>query len=118
MRNLETIKDIVNEFYNLDISVKGRTMDLSKARRVYMYLARKHTKQPLQNIAKSVNLKNHATVIHGVKCVNNDLCYDKEVQGEIRKLNAKMNHIITPNFQLESVFRTEKYIEKIYRKYI
>ena len=118
MRTLETIKDIVNEFYNLDISVKGRTMDLARAKRVYMYLARKHTKQPLQNIAKSLNLKNHGTVIHGVRNVNNDLCYNKDMQGDIRKLNAKVKFIVIPNFQLQSVFRTEKYIEKIYRKYI
>lgn len=73
MITLNLIKAIVEGQTNIvDMSIQNRDMDFVEARWIYFNLARKFTDYSLQSIGSVVE-RNHATVLHGLKELDNAL---------------------------------------------
>ena len=72
-----------------DIKGKDRKGDIVTARHIYRYLAKKHTKWTLGKISEAVD-GDHASCLHSVKVINNELCHPvfKYAMGE--RLNKIM----------------------------
>ena len=84
----ELIAEQVCDFYNLDSEVlytKTRTREISDARQLVMFLAKKYTLMSSVNIGTRLK-RNHATVLHSWKAVEDRLNVDKEFKSEVAKI--------------------------------
>ncbi len=84
--SIDSIVAIVCEQMNISLEAihsQARTRDVAQARQVAMYLAKKLTKSPLATIGSSIGGRNHATVLHACKAVNNLMETDKMIERKI-----------------------------------
>ena len=71
----------VAEFTGLSIDElqeKTRKREIVESRQVAMYLSKKNTKESLATIGRTIGNKDHATVLHACKTVNNLIETDKQ----------------------------------------
>lgn len=89
----ENIMDAVCETFSVtigDITGKRRTAHIATSRQVTMYLMREILELPLEQIAKSVNRKDHTTVIHACSKIESLI---KEDQNFSKKLDSTIELI-------------------------
>ena len=109
--NKETIKEIVESYFEISISRNTRKRQYVEARAIYFKLCRIFTQLSLEQIGKSVN-RDHASVLHGVRSINTWEEVDKRMNNNMRILK---NKII--NYQVEKD-KTVELNESIVLKYI
>ena len=63
-----------------------RTREVAIARQLAMYLAKKHTKQPLAAIGAAIGGRNHATVLHSCKAVADMIDTDKQFKAQMEEI--------------------------------
>lgn len=71
---ISQIQKIVCDFYRVPVAAtqtKSRKRELVQSRQVTMYFARNKTKESLAQVGLEVGAKDHATVLHACKVVNN-----------------------------------------------
>tara|TARA_R110002012_G_scaffold57967_1_gene150404 strand:- start:644 stop:1318 length:675 start_codon:yes stop_codon:yes gene_type:complete len=107
MKDLNTIKGIVNEFFEVNITSKSRKRQFVDARSMYYSLSRELIPgATLERIGKSVH-KDHASVNHGIKTLHSFLEFDKPTQNNYLTLK----HICLRNIdKLANPY--EKYLSK------
>ena len=91
--DLSEIKEAVCEYYNLDIKdiqTKSRKREVAQARQVAMYLARKYTKKSLSVIGSEIGNRDHATVLHACKTVENLIETDKTIRQSLDTIESKL----------------------------
>lgn len=90
---------IVNDFYNTDITTLSRKKEFRHPRQVYLYCMRNVMKKriSLENLGKSVNLTNHATVIHAVDAIENEIRFDRDLKKEVGYLINKLDFELNQN---------------------
>jgi hypothetical protein len=83
--HLNVILRKANQFFEEDLSNNTRARKIAYYRYVYFYVAKKMfgDRISLTDIGLSVN-RDHATVIHGIKRVEESEKYDKELYGMLR----------------------------------
>lgn len=91
---MKIIMTIVCKHYNLqpwEVIGSRRHRAYVQARQMFCYLTRT-TRQtiPLKKIGQAIGGRDHSTVIHAVRQIQNELSYDKQVQLASEILN---NHI-------------------------
>ena len=59
-------------------------------RQLSMYLAQHHTQLTASRIGNLVGGRNHATVIHSVRTIENRLKSDKDFQKKVTELEGKL----------------------------
>lgn len=74
-----------------DICSKKRSADIATARQIVMYLCREYTVLSLKSIGNSVGGKDHATVLNGVKRVEERLLIDPSFKSTIDTIIKKLN---------------------------
>lgn len=92
----DLIVKTVSEHLNIssdDIRSKKRSQDIATARQIVMYLCRQHTVLSLQTIGDAVGGKDHATVMNGIKRVENRIKEDSSFKTLIDTIVKKMNAI-------------------------
>ena len=109
--NKETIKQIVENYFEISISRNTRKRQYVEARAIYFKLCREFTQLSLEQIGKSVN-RDHASVLHGVRSINTWVQVDKRMKNSMHILK---NKII--NYQIEKD-ETVELNESIVLKYI
>lgn len=90
--NFEMIARQVSEFYNIDpdqIFAKSRKREISDARQMVMYLAKKHTKMPLKAIGSRL-ARTHATVLHAIKNIDERLTLEKQLREDLDKIESQL----------------------------
>jgi chromosomal replication initiator protein len=92
---VEYIQKIVCGYFNLkvqDIKAKKRTRDIAFPRQVAMYLSKILTESSLSEIGKNFGGKDHSTVIHACKLIEqkrkNDEDFEKKVEYLIKKIRS------------------------------
>ena len=88
----EMIAEKVCEQYNLDTELifgKSRKREISDARQVVMYLAKNLTQLSSTNIGTRLS-RNHATVLHACKTIEERLTVEKTLQEEIVKIENEL----------------------------
>ena len=86
---IDRILDVVCEHMNVDrerMASSERTRDVAIARQLAMYLAKKHTKQPLTNIGAAIGGRNHATVLHSCKTISNLMDTEKLFRQQVEQI--------------------------------
>ena len=109
--NKETIKEIVESYFEISISRNTRKRQYVEARAIYFKLCREFTQLSLEQIGKSVN-RDHASVLHGCRSINTWVEVDKRINNNMRILKNKI-----VNYQIEKD-ETVELNESIVLKYI
>lgn len=92
--SIEQIQRRVSEHYKLSLSdmlSKKRPANIAFPRQVAMYLSRILTAHSLQRIGSEFGGRDHGTVIHACKAVENMLDQDEEVKKDIEAIQNALN---------------------------
>lgn len=83
--NFEIVTQGVSSYYNVDpdqIFTKSRKREISDARQMVMYMAKKHVKMPLTAIGTRLS-RTHATVLYACKNIEERLPFEKQLQEDV-----------------------------------
>ncbi|MGO3707858.1 MAG: chromosomal replication initiator protein DnaA [Mesonia hippocampi] len=92
--SIDYIQKVVSDYFQMDIEVlqsKTRKRHIVQARQLAMYFAKKLTKASLASIGSQIGKRDHATVLHACKTVNNLSATDKQFKKYVEDLNKKLN---------------------------
>ena len=92
---VEYIQEIVSEYFQLtveELQSKTRKRHVVQARQLAMFFAKKYTKLSLANIGKLIGKRDHATVLHACKTVDNLNETDKQFRKFFTDLTTKINN--------------------------
>ena len=84
------IRDMVCDFYGVSLESllsESRKREIVQARQVAMYFAKIKTKDSLTTIGTTIGKRNHATVLHACKTVQDLIDTDKSFRSSIEELN-------------------------------
>ena len=91
--NVESIQNMVAAHFNLDIqemlSAK-RSRSLSRPRQIAMYLAKQYTTSSLPDIGRKFSNRDHTTVIHAVKKIEELIKNNNEIKQNIGEIKKKL----------------------------
>jgi len=93
--NIEEIQKKVAQHFNIkvsDMSSARRSRTVARPRQIAMYLSKNLTSRSLPEIGRRFGNRDHTTVIHAVRKVeelrNKDVSFDEDVQLLIRMLES------------------------------
>ena len=90
---IEYIQKIVCDYYKIPIELiqgKTRKREIVQARQVSMFFSKSLTKASLASIGSHIGGKDHATVLHACKTVNNLIDTDKHFRNQINDIEKKL----------------------------
>lgn len=88
------IIDVVAEHFGVnpeDITSKKRNSEFVLPRQVVMYLCRSMLEISLSNVGKILGKKDHTTIIHGIKKIEEDITTNEELKNKIEIIKKKIN---------------------------
>ncbi len=91
--NVEFIQNLVASHFNLNIQEllsPRRSRSLARPRQIAMYLAKQHTTNSLPDIGRKFSNRDHTTVIHAVKKIDELLKKDNEIIESLTALKKKL----------------------------
>jgi len=91
--SIDYIQKVVCDYFNISLDVinsKTRKREIVQARQLAMYFAKKHTKASLATIGLHCGNKDHATVLHACRTVNNLIDTDKQFRIYVEDLDKKI----------------------------
>jgi len=91
--SIDYIQKVVCDYFGLPldaINSKTRKREIVQARQLAMFFAKKHTKSSLANIGLHCGNKDHATVLHACRTVNNLIETDKQFRVYVEELDKKI----------------------------
>ncbi|MEC8636163.1 MAG: chromosomal replication initiator protein DnaA [Bacteroidota bacterium] len=92
--SIDYIQKVVSEYFQMDVSTlqsKTRKRHIVQARQLAMYFAKKFTKASLASIGSQIGKRDHATVLHACKTVDNLSFTDKQFRKYVEDLNQKLS---------------------------
>lgn len=90
---IQTIINAVTDFYGVkvtDLQSKRRQRSIALPRQVCMYLARRNTRYSLEEIGGYFGGRDHTTVMHAVRTIDDRREVDEEFAGVVRTLEDKL----------------------------
>jgi chromosomal replication initiator protein len=90
---IQQILDIVTKYYNVrlsDIQSKKRHKSIAFPRQVCMFLARKHTHYSLEEIGGYFGGRDHTTVLHAIRTVDEDTKADPHIADQLTQLETQL----------------------------
>jgi chromosomal replication initiator protein len=88
------IQKIVSDYFQMDVETlqsKTRKRHIVQARQLAMFFAKKMTKASLASIGSQIGKRDHATVLHACKTVNNLASTDKTFKKYVEDLTKKLS---------------------------
>jgi chromosomal replication initiator protein len=93
--SVEKIRDVVCSYFNLPIDsifTPSRKREVVQARQIAMYLSKQLTKQSLAAIGQAIGKKDHATVLHALKAVSDQMATDKGFRLSVQEIQSKLKN--------------------------
>lgn len=90
--SIDYIQKVVSDYFEMDVATlqsKTRKRHIVQARQLAMFFAKKFTKASLASIGSQIGKRDHATVLHACKTVDNLSETDKQFRKYIEDLNKK-----------------------------
>tara|TARA_B100002003_G_C14016899_1_gene490514 strand:- start:34 stop:1017 length:984 start_codon:yes stop_codon:yes gene_type:complete len=90
--DVETIQNIVASHFNLNIQEMlspRRSRSLARPRQIAMYLAKQHTTNSLPDIGRKFSNRDHTTVIHAVKKIDELINKDDGIRQSVIEIRKK-----------------------------
>ena len=91
--SVDYIQKVVCDYFNItpdQLHSRTRKREIVQARQVAMYFSKSLTKSSLASIGSQIGGKDHATVLHACKTVNNLIDTDKQFKQTIDNLEKKL----------------------------
>jgi chromosomal replication initiator protein len=91
--SLQSIIESVTRFYDVkltDLLSKKRNKSIAMPRQVCMYLARKHTRFSLEEIGGYFGGRDHTTVMHAVRTIEQKADSDGKLQAEVDRIEQDL----------------------------
>ena len=91
--SIDYIQKVVSDYFQMDIETlqsKTRRRHIVQARQLAMYFAKKFTKASLASIGNQIGKRDHATVLHACKTVDNLSFTDKQFRKYVEDLSQKL----------------------------
>jgi chromosomal replication initiator protein len=92
--SIDYIQKVVSNYFQMDVETlrsKTRKRHIVQARQLAMYFSKKLTKSSLANIGSMIGKRDHATVLHACKTVDNLVATDKQFRKFVDDLSAKLS---------------------------
>ena len=94
---IEDIQKTVVSYYNIsmhDFMSSRRSRSVARPRQIAMYLSKKMTTKSLPDIGRRFSGRDHTTVIHAIKKVEELMIQDKNFENEVKDLNQKLTKTV------------------------
>ena len=91
---IDHIQQIIADYFNLDIESlhsKTRKRNVVQARQLAMFFSKKYTKSSLSTIGSQIGQRDHATVLHACKTVENLIETDRAFKKYVSDLETKFS---------------------------
>lgn len=91
--SIDYIQKIVFEYFNLPVSLinsKTRKREIVQARQLTMFFSKKFTKSSLASIGLHCGNKNHATVLHACRTINDLVDTNKQFKSHVDNIEKKI----------------------------
>ncbi len=92
--SIDYIQKIVSDYFQMDIDTlqsKTRKRHIVQARQLAMFFAKKFTKASLASIGSQIGKRDHATVLHACKTVDNLSSTDKQFRKYVEDISKKLS---------------------------
>ena len=92
--SIDYIQKIVSDYFQMDVDTlqsKTRKRHIVQARQLAMFFAKKFTKASLASIGSQIGKRDHATVLHACKTVDNLSTTDKQFRKYVEDLTKKLS---------------------------
>ncbi len=92
--SIDYIQKVVSDYFQMDVSTlqsKTRKRHIVQARQLAMFFAKKYTKASLASIGSQIGKRDHATVLHACKTVDNLSSTDKQFKKYVEDLSKKLS---------------------------
>ena len=93
--SIDQIQKVVSSYFDLDVATlqsKTRKRHIVQARQLAMFFAKRMTKASLASIGSQIGKRDHATVLHACKTVNNLTETDKQFRKYVEDLTKKLTY--------------------------
>ena len=91
--SIDYIQKVVSDYFQMDVETlqsKTRKRHIVQARQIAMYFAKKFTKASLASIGTQIGRRDHATVLHACKTVDNLSFTDKQFRKYVEDLHQRL----------------------------
>jgi chromosomal replication initiator protein len=91
--SIDQIQQTVSDYFSMDVETlqsKTRKRHIVQARQLAMYFSKKMTKASLASIGSQIGKRDHATVLHACKTVDNLASTDKQFSKYVDDLREKL----------------------------
>ena len=91
--SIDYIQKVVCNYFSMSVDVlssKTRKREIVQARQIAMYFAKNMTKCSLAMIGNAIGNKDHATVLHACKTVNNLIETDKAFKQDLDEIEKRL----------------------------
>lgn len=92
--SIDYIQKIVSDYFQMDVDTlqsKTRKRHIVQARQLAMFFAKKFTKASLASIGSQIGQRDHATVLHACKTVDNLSSTDKQFRKYVEDITKKLS---------------------------
>ncbi|MCL5128508.1 MULTISPECIES: chromosomal replication initiator protein DnaA [unclassified Algibacter] len=92
--SIDYIQKVVSDYFQMDIDTlqsKTRKRHIVQARQLAMFFAKKLTKASLASIGSQIGKRDHATVLHACKTVDNLSSTDKQFRKYVEDITKKLS---------------------------
>ncbi len=99
--SIANIQQIVSDFFNISIDHiigKTRKRNIVVARQLGMYFAKKMTELSLKEIGKQFGNRDHTTVMHSIKTINDLIDTDSLFKDTFNRLEHKLEHSLIKSY--------------------
>ncbi|WP_445955989.1 chromosomal replication initiator protein DnaA [Yeosuana sp.] len=92
--SIDYIQKVVSDYFQMDVDTlqsKTRKRHIVQARQLAMFFAKKFTKASLASIGSQIGKRDHATVLHACKTVDNLSSTDKQFRKYVEDIGKKLS---------------------------
>lgn len=92
--SIDEIQQVVSDYFKMDVATlqsKTRKRHVVQARQLAMFFAKKYTEASLASIGSQIGQRDHATVLHACKTVDNLFQTDKKFRQYVEELEEKLD---------------------------
>ncbi len=93
--SIDQIQKTVSDYFQMDVETlqsKTRKRHIVQARQLAMYFSKKMTKASLASIGSQIGKRDHATVLHACKTVDNLASTDKQFNKYLEDIHKKLSN--------------------------
>ena len=91
--SIDNIVDLTCRYFQVEqreVFSRSRRREVAMARQVAMYLAKQHTDRSLADIGKAIGNRDHATVIHAVKLIEQTITYNTMLHRAVNEIKNEL----------------------------